>query len=222
MYKKKRTCIIYFVLFFTLPGYSQIEHSKVKPNSIITIGGNKITFGKSIPFSIEGVTLDLFPSPEYLGNKKIYRVDNIAVSKAPGLLNSSLPFPKFIFKKLQSEFDKLENGTYAFSLEDLVIDEKGQVVFYDYSPLRKLSNAKEISSPANFRKIKIDPNRSLKDEDTHIPKEIANAMLSRLSEIVFNCKFSPALLANGKATSCDLTSFEYSFDGFIEVKDHLA
>jgi len=198
---------------------AQIYHHKIKPNSIVKVNNNNIKFGASIPLEIYGVTIHLFPNPEYLDNKKIYRADNKAVSKKPVLLNASFSFPKVIFKSLQSEFNKLEDGTYAFALEDLVIDEKGRVVFYDYSPLRKLNNAKEISSPADFSKIKSNTNEFL-ENDTNVPKGRTNDILKKLSKVVFSCKFSPALLANGKAINCDLTSFEYSFDGFIEVKNH--
>jgi len=204
-----------------LPGYSQIEHGKVKPNSTITIGRNKITFGKSTPVSIEGTTLDLFPNPEYLNGNKIYRVNDKKINSVPKFLNARSSFPLFIFKSIQEELNKLEDGTYGFSIEDVVINKNGEVVYYDYSVLRKLSNSyKEIHSAADLKNIKIDTNQP--DDHTAVPTEKTKAIFEKLSAAMFNSKFSAASLANGETINCDLVGLKYVLDGFIVVKNHAA
>lgn len=219
----KFSLIFYFLIALTFSSTAQIDHAKIKPNSTINIDKNKIKFGASIPMEIIGKTRYSLPNPVYFNGNKIYRSSLNEIAIRPHFLSSELSFPIFLFKKLQPQFNKLEDGSYSFVLDDVVIDEHGLIVYYDYIALRRLNgNITIVNAETDLSKISTGTKKTSKDNYT-IPEQTTNAIYKQLDKILSSgIKFSPALLPNGKAVYCDVTDSKNLFFGFIDVKNHAA
>ncbi|MBK8143696.1 MAG: hypothetical protein IPK62_01225 [Bacteroidetes bacterium] len=81
----------------------------------------------------------------------------------PVLISSSKNLPTHIFMQLKNEFDKLDDGEYYLRGNNMVIDDKGKMAFYEnvgldnYTPTgdRKPENAQELMKRIEERMVSI-------------------------------------------------------------------
>ena len=88
------------------------------------------------------------PIPTKMNGKKIYTTNEVMLKPAPLEQNGLLEL--FIFKNLSADLNKLPNGNYFLYVSNVVVDDKGKVVFYEYDGLTSERN--KVKVPADIKK----------------------------------------------------------------------
>jgi len=89
----------------------------------------------------------LNPRPIKLNGGKIYTSDDLDVKNTlgePATHKSSFSYDgikEYLLSNLSSELSKLEDGSYMLSVNNVVINEDGAIVYYEYGGLRGTSNS---------------------------------------------------------------------------------
>lgn len=84
--------------------------------------------------------------PTKLNGKKIYRSDDLNVMNTMGGPMTNVPslsgdgIKEYLLSNLSSELSKLEDGYYMLNVNNVVINENGAVVYYEYGGLKGTSN----------------------------------------------------------------------------------
>ncbi|MBS1690329.1 MAG: hypothetical protein JSS96_16480 [Bacteroidetes bacterium] len=87
------------------------------------------------------------PNPIKLNGKKIYTSDDLDAKNTlggPATNKSSFSYDgikEYLLSNLSSELSKLEDGYYMLSVNNVVINEEGAIVYYEYGGLRGTSNS---------------------------------------------------------------------------------
>jgi hypothetical protein len=84
------------------------------------------------PFFTMQVRLDSIPVK--MNGQKIFEAKDL--SNDPQLANGLSPMEQ-LGRDIQSELSKLPDGEYAFSVRNVIIDEKGRVVYYQVGPVSR-------------------------------------------------------------------------------------
>ncbi|MGN6567450.1 MAG: M56 family metallopeptidase, partial [Flavipsychrobacter sp.] len=87
------------------------------------------------------------PIPIKLNGRKIYKSDDMDVMNTMGGPATNIsPFSRdgvkeYLLSNLSSELSKLEDGYYMLNVNNVVINEDGAIVYYEYSGLKGTSNS---------------------------------------------------------------------------------
>ncbi len=77
-----------------------------------------------------------WPTPALtLNGEKIYEQGADEQVEVPGALNYNDGLVQYLHKNARSEFEKLQDGNYVILLNDVVIDKKGKIAYYEYNGL---------------------------------------------------------------------------------------
>ena len=117
---------------------------------------------------------------------------------SPTLAQANTDLDHYLFTKMQSSINKLEDGHYAFRLNNLVIDMEGHIAYYE-QPGIEIAMGPDEKQPIITNEIK-----------SELTKQITSLLDSPL-------QFKPAL-KNGRAVNVRLTLGSYE----IRVKNHNA
>lgn len=114
------------------------KERKVEGN-IIAFNGNRFEFNEPKKDSIlvedpqtgkiETLLISVNPVPIKMNNEEIYYNNKLSAEARPNTQEGSISV--FIFQSLKKELEKLPNGQYFVQLNNLVIDKKGKLVYYD-------------------------------------------------------------------------------------------
>lgn len=110
-----------------------------KKGNVVTYRGNKFTFsppGKKETITVTDPitgkkvtkTTTIDPTLIRMNKLKIYKFDEVTVQPAP----TDGPVETFVIKGLTTELNKLPDGIYFVDLFNIVIDNKGKIVYYEY------------------------------------------------------------------------------------------
>ena len=89
----------------------------------------------------------LSPHPIKLNGKKIYTSDDLyAQNKMGSPVTNTSSFTadglrEYLLSRLSGDFSKLEDGYYMLSVDNVVVNENGSIVYYEYGSLRGTSNS---------------------------------------------------------------------------------
>ena len=149
---------------FSLSSFSQKFE---KSGNIVTYRGNKFEYlpdgvpdTQMVKDPVSGkevtrvTTKD--PIPVKMNGARIYNTDEITLKPSPVGDNPSLEL--YIFKGLSTDLNKLPDGNYYLYVSNVIIDNKGKVVYYEYDGISSERNKTKI--PADVKKAiasKIDP-----------------------------------------------------------------
>lgn len=184
------------------------SYDKVKKGNKIYFKGNvfetneasKVEVMKTDdPSSVKTVSIDAYPIK--MNDKPIVSDDKVTTKPK---LKGKVGFDDLIFKSIKPELDKLQDAdNYAIWMYNIIIDEKGKLVYYDLSGLKQAFN----HDPSADETVKIDP-------------KISDAINKKIEEIFnSNLSFTPAML-NGKPVICTIDPFKWNEK--IVVKNHVA
>ena len=116
---------------------------------------------------------------------------------APIYLGAENSLEQYVFNQLKPELDKLDDGSYNISAFNVVVDEKGKLVYYETSGIQPVQNKQIIK-------------QEIKDRiDKSLFKALNNSM-----------KFKPAVLKGEKVNS--IIDLQLSGKHQIVVTDHNA
>lgn len=150
------------------------------------------------PVQVDMMPVNINGKP-ILGNEPQYLHPDASIKyTTPVFIATHGNMYQYLFTELKTELDKLEDGGYVLNIDRMVIDDKGNLAYYENKGIELL-------------KLPIDKNPILK-EDT---KETIN---TRLTDMLNNSvKFKPAQ-QNGKPVNVRLSLPMYE----IVVKNHKA
>jgi hypothetical protein len=133
--------LLIFALCFTRSAHSQ--EARFRKGNIVTFKGNE--FELSAPkeaFAIkekgktEKMQIRIEPYPIKMNGQKIYKDNNVQpVYKGPGG-----DLSKYAYEKLAEDLKQLEDGMYGVTVFNLIVDENGKVVYYDFPGIRRSSS----------------------------------------------------------------------------------
>ncbi len=180
--------------------------SFVKKGNTVTYKGNTFTLSgpgkRDTMFVVDPVTGEELmqeritdPVPIAMNGKKIYNTDE--VTSIPQRYAKDQSVEEYILSKLS--FDAFPDGIYRVSLSNIILDDKGKVVFYVYSGLTS---------------------KDLKDHELTLPAGLLTKTEKDLHAAIGTApKMKPASL-NGKnvIVNSDISMYEYR----IEVNNHVA
>jgi len=69
------------------------------------------------------------------GNEPQFMISKFESDFRAPIINSGKHLDEYLFLNLKDELDKLDDGVYAFRLNNLVIDDKGKIAFFDMATL---------------------------------------------------------------------------------------
>jgi hypothetical protein len=146
--------------------------------------------------------------PATMNGKKIYGYYEIpegtqpgtAVNSKAGLSSNNLK--EYLLTNLADEFKKLANGSYFIELNDVVVDEKGKIVFFNFKGI--LINTREHDNGVN-PKAKID-------------KATQASIAAKVSRLMEDAPMHSPAMINGNAVPFLIDGISFS-NPFI-IKDH--
>lgn len=126
------------------------------------------------------------PVPIKLNGRTIYTTEG--VNTPPELTDRSLR--KFILDDIASYLEKLDDGKYSLFISNVVMDESGRIVYFDYEGVR---------GPYDNKYKKLPVTKSTPQLLKDIDKQVVEAMHSapRLAPAKLNGKLVPCLMENG-------------------------
>lgn len=149
--------------------------------------------------------------------ERIYSLNTFGI-KAPILLGFNGTFAEYIFSGLQAEFDALPDGVYALPTVNLVVSKQGQLGYFDYLHLVRLSDqAHSVQSDYDQNQVAKASNSEasgLFDEKREV------AIYRKLFQLLSSARFSPATLADSTKVNCQIFGEDYSLNGLVQVVGH--
>jgi hypothetical protein len=144
--------LLIITLLGTFHGFSQ---EFVRNGNIVTYRGNKFEYlpqgqpdtqtivdpvtNKKV---VKITTKD--PVPTKMNGIRIYNTDEVDAKPAPAEKIGTLEL--YIVKGLSTELNKLSNGNYFLYVSNVIVDDKGKVVYYEYDGLTSERNKNKISA----------------------------------------------------------------------------
>jgi hypothetical protein len=155
--------VLVFVFCFFHNSFSQQFE---RNGNIVTYRGNKFEY--SVPrietvavtdpvtrkTTTQKIAYDAVPVK--MNGVKIYNSDE--VTQKPVQVDERVSLPVYVLKGLNSEFSKLPDGRYLVYVSNIIVDNKGKVVYYEYEGIAsERSKVKIPDSVKNAIDVKIDP-----------------------------------------------------------------
>lgn len=130
------------------------------------------------------------------GNESHFLIPKFETDYSSPVLQSARYLDEYLFVNLKNELSKLEDGRYELRLNNLVVDDKGKIAFFDQAA--------------------IEPYLSPDDKELIYRKEVRQSLQKRLLDILQGpIQFKPAM-KNGKPVNV-----RFHLEGFlISVKNH--
>ena len=130
------------------------------------------------------------------GNESHFLIPKFETDYSSPVLQSARYLDEYLFVNLKNELSKLEDGRYELRLNNLVIDDKGKIAFFDQAA--------------------IEPYLSPDDKELIYRNELRQSLEKRLLDILQGpIQFKPAM-KNGKPVNV-----RFHLEGFlISVKNH--
>lgn len=193
------------MLFFTQCANS--PENKVEGN-VITYNGNKIELNEGGVDTIEvidpvsGETQRMYekrePSPVTFNGKKVHSMQS--VDRKPAM--KGIEYGDYLRGELAPVMETLSDGTYQVHISNMILDEKGKLVYYDFKGISK--------SPANGESA-AEAQKSITDE---VNKSAAKAVADAFDGLPIN----PAQVS-GEPVIAYLDDFSFTYFT-LEVKGH--
>jgi len=141
----------------------------------------------------------LDPRPVKMNGQPIMYVDD--VDKKPVYKSADADFSAAILDHIKSGLEQLEDGRYGIVISNLIIDEQGNLAYYELGSINKLDDGSQ-DGPKN--------------------KQVEEAVLKTLDQYLSggNISFSPAS-HNGQAVPCSI-DIDLAFLHIISVTNHKA
>ena len=174
------------------------------------------------------VVARLAPKPVKMNGKQI----PADVDKQPYFTGSDDGLRAYVLKRLRKELDKLDDGMYELDISNIVIDETGKIVYFDFAGVRgnKLDDGTTSAANNNVTSVTITDKNApadLKGQKLALSKSGTAITISKTTEQeLLNklCKimgdgtlYLPATL-NGKKVPCIENSSD--FWKRFKIKDH--
>lgn len=162
------------------------------------------------------------------------------VDQQPYFTGNDKGLREYLVKNMKSELSKLDDGQYTLNLNNIVVDDKGKIVYFDYEDMKRSKTMEEVHDvkPANVERVPAGPEikvnftsgPSVKNGPMTLKRNTNPAYYSEISkdnqEEIFNkvCRlidaapaYKPAT-ANGKRVV--FTYYDVKFWNHFKVKDH--
>lgn len=203
-------------------GYSQTSTINYNGNTLEMSSATNDTLYVADPVSQRKVMRVTKPAPLKLNSEKIYNASE--VTSGPRYTGDEGHYHTFIFNKLQKELNKLNDGIYFFSINDVIINKDGKLVYYFFDGLHKAAtfNNKAAASNVGFSNYAFVDNDIITDPDGEEknPAELVSLISQRAKNLLDNApQMQPAML-NGNAVNYRCKMF--NADNTIQVKNHVA
>lgn len=216
--------LLLFLLFIAVPGgfgvNAQVTHFRNAPNSTLGFRGNAVRFSDQKNVSVMGMNLKTNPLPIAINGEKVYNVCTEPVQR-PVYVGPGKSLDVYLFEGLKELLCKLPDGTYSMNIENLCVDKKGRLVYFDYADIIAVSNqAQRVSSkngPAFGFSIQQKPEATVAEVPDDLQKALNDRMYVLLTGAV---RYKPGMLKR-TPVFCYLGD-DTTFDGFIVVSDHKA
>ena len=124
-----------------------------KNGNVVTYRGNKFELSKPFFDSITlidpvtakeiGKVVKHDPIPEKMNGTQIYRTNELTTPPQPYAENGSIT--DYLFRQLSKDLNRLPDGTYRIDINNIVLDQKGKIVYYEGIGLCHTDNTKAIS-----------------------------------------------------------------------------
>jgi hypothetical protein len=208
---KSKMLVLLPVLFVAIScftnNYSANAQKMERKGNAVTHKGNKITLSEpqyDTMIVVDPVTGDEMmkirstdPEPETINGKRIYRYD--AVTTPPQPYASKGTIESYLLTKLADDLGKLPDGIYRIELHQVVIDEKGKVIYYNYAGI--------VSRDKGGKAIRL-------------PEEVVKKLDNKINTLMENAPaMMPATLNGEKVTAM---ANVYMQMNKIEVTNHTA
>lgn len=89
------------------------------------------------------------PRPLSMNGKSIYSNYSTGVDISTIGILTGTSLKQYLFSKLKQEFRQLNDGEYHLDIDNIIINERGKIVYYDYGGLRY----QEFADPNNRNKV---------------------------------------------------------------------
>jgi len=130
--------------------------------------------------------------PVKMNGKKLLNTDEVTTqAEPPGKYKR---IENHILRALNSEFEKLPDGSYMLDLHEIVLDNMGKIVFYEYNGI---SGKGATQAP---------------------PEEIKKAIMNKIDDIILSAPVYKPAKANGKAVPVRTDIFLSDYK--IEISNH--
>jgi len=124
-----------------------------RAGEIVTYRGNKFTYpvkGKAdTQIVVDPITSKEIvkvtskdPIPTKMNGTRIYTTDE--VTRKPLPVDETNTLELYIIKSLSADLNKLPNGNYFLYVSDVIVDNKGKIVFYEYDGLTSERNKNKV------------------------------------------------------------------------------
>lgn len=157
--------------------------------NIVTYKGNKFELSKGSTDTMlmedpstkeeRQIIVHTHPIVKKMNGNKLCSTDDVTTQPEPYAKDG--PLEEYILKNLSDELNTLPDGSYTMDVSEIVFDNKGKVIFYQYGGFNK----KEV--PADFEKSigeKID--RLLSSAPAMKPARLKGEVVAVRSNIMFN------------------------------------
>ncbi len=198
--------------------------------AIVSINGNALEMSAKAndtiyvqdPVTGNKLTRVTKPKPLNLNGEKIYTASEL--TSAPKYTGDEGHYHTLIFNKLQKELNKLNDGIYYFSIDNMVINKEGKLVYFTFGGLHKAAtfNNKAASANVGFSNYAFVDNDIINDTEGEEknPVELTDLINKRVKPLLDNFpKLQPAQL-NGEPVNYACKMF--NADNTIQVRNHVA
>jgi len=214
-----------FLLFFFSHCTAQVSYGRNPAFSILNFNGNKVTFSDKEPILIGGNKMYANAKPAFINGERVYSSASFESVSRP-VMKGYQDMSAYILKQMASDFSSLPDGLYSIHTTNLVIDKSGKLVYFDYTPLYKLSDevqAESNESEMEPMQLKVSVSSSQTAADVEIPAALKKKIEQKLYNCLLKCpSFSPAVLPSGAKVYCYLGADKYNFRKLIKVANHKA
>jgi hypothetical protein len=218
----KYTLLLIMCLYgLTLSG--QVMHGKVDYTKTLKFNNNYFKFSRPISMAIQGKVRTSTPTPIEVNGDKIYE-SGLQTDKIPKFLGTTT-FPQFIRNSIRSYLKELPDGKYAMETFNLVIDDEGKLIYFDFREITKLTGKIHVVGGENVSQYEMSQQLSqIKKSGRDVADDLPSPVKKRMTKAMYNVlakapKFTPATVA-GKKVNC-LLSDDFNFKDFIVVKNHV-
>ncbi len=221
-------------------------YGEVNTSKVLNFHENYFTFSKPVKLYLRGKWGESIPAPATVNGKTIYSSQDKSLEKKPEF-TKGFDLSQYIYEKLHSYFENLPNGKYALHTFNMVVNEKGELIYFDFDKLKWTPLSSEEKSFSGslasnnqqsvyhqkdtllilqsslqdlINQLGLDKPVSNTVTSPTIPKEAEKAIYRQLYNILKSCpKFKPAV-KDGKAVPSVLFPPKYGFTGYIIVENH--
>ena len=159
--------------------------------NIVTYRGNSFEYGDKPRFDTftlidpttgkeSGKVTKRDPVPEKMNGSKIYKTNELTTQPQSYAQNGSIP--DYLFRNLSQYLDKLPDGTCRLDINNIIIDPKGKIVYYEGIGISRPSNMKALEMN-NLLEDKIDA--IFHNAPTLKPGKVNNKNVAVLTDILF-------------------------------------